>query len=395
MTTRLVGRATIALALAALALAPLPSPAADPLRIDVIAPITGQGAFLGGLDKETMAIGQELINKTGGIQGRPVQFVFSDDESRPQVAVQLLNGILGQKPAVLLGSHLVALCSAMMPLLKNGPATYCLSPAIFPEAGSYVFTGNVSTRDAQRAQIRYFRLRGWRRIALVVSTDATGQDGERGVDEILALPENSEMKLVERAKFGVTDVSISAQVASLKAANPDAVIVWTTGTPLGTVLNGFSQGGLDLPVSISYGNMTYAQFLGPLANILPKQTYIAATPWTVHGKGVGLPRAVEAAQRDFFGIFKAHGLNPDVGAASAWDPMMIFVSALRKLGPNATATQVRDYVMHLKGYAGVNGIYDFEKYPQRGLGEESAVITRWNPAIKTWEIVSKPMGIPL
>jgi branched-chain amino acid transport system substrate-binding protein len=248
----------------------------------------------------------------------------------------------------------------------------------------------------QRAQIRFFRLRGWKRIALITSTDASGQDGERGIDETMALPENSEMKMLEVAHFNITDVSVSAQVAQIKAAGPQAVIIWTTGPSLGTVLNGFKQAGYDLPVAISYGNMTYAQFNGPLATVLPTELYIACPPWVGgNPKGLNLPAGVQAAQRDFFATFHAHGINPDVGSSSSWDPMMILVGALRKLGPAATATQIRDYIVHLRGFPGVYGMYDFEKYPQRGLGEESAVVTRWIPARKTWEIVSRPTGIPL
>ena len=47
---------------------------------------------------------------------------------------------------------------------------------------------------------------------------------------------------------------------------------------------------------------------------------------------------------------------------------MIVVDALRHLAPNASAAQVRDYILQLKGYAGINGLYDFEAVPQRGLG---------------------------
>ena len=74
---------------------------------------------------------------------------------------------------------------------------------------------------------------------------------------------------------------------------------------------------------------------------------------------------------------------------------MIVVDTLKKLGPKATAQQGRDYIGSLKGYAGINGIYDFTKTPQRGLDVEGTVMTLWSPAKQTWEMVSKPTGIPL
>jgi branched-chain amino acid transport system substrate-binding protein len=59
-------------------------------------------------------------------------------------------------------------------------------------------------------------------------------------------------------------------------------------------------------------------------------------------------------------------------------PAMIIVSALRKLGSDATAAQVHDYMENLRGWIGINGAYDFVAVPQRGLGLGFVVITRWN-----------------
>jgi hypothetical protein len=56
---------------------------------------------------------------------------------------------------------------------------------------------------------------------------------------------------------------------------------------------------------------------------------------------------------------------------------------------------LRAALAQTKGYAGVNGVYDFTATPQRGLDVTDAVVTRWAPAKNIWEIVSKPTGIPL
>ena len=62
---------------------------------------------------------------------------------------------------------------------------------------------------------------------------------------------------------------------------------------------------------------------------------------------------------------------------------MIIVDALRYLAPNPSAAQVRDYIARLKGFAGINGLYD------------CVVMTLWSPTHHTWKIVSEPTGIPL
>jgi branched-chain amino acid transport system substrate-binding protein len=362
--------------------------------INTILPLTGGASFLGKEEQKALQLAEPIVNKAGGIQGEPVHFVFFDDESNPQTGVLLANRVMASSPAVLLGSSLVAVCNAMAPLMRNGPTMYCFSPGIHPPKGSYVFTSSVSTLDLADAMIRYFRLKGWTRLAFMTSADATGQDAERGLDEIVARPENKDITVVEHAHFYTTDVSVTAQIERVRAANPQVLVAWSTGSPIATVFKGIVQAGLEIPIATTNGNMTYAQ-MTQYAAFLPKRLYIAAPEWVQHAGIITLDPAVEQAQQQYFDVFKAANLKPDIAASLAWDPAMIVIDALRHVGPKATAAQVRDTIADLKGYAGINGIYDFAKTPQRGLDVQGAVMTMWSPEHQTWELVSKPTGIPL
>ena len=51
------------------------------------------------------------------------------------------------------------------------------------------------------AVIRYYRLEGWTKVAVMNNTDATGQDGDRAFDEVVARPENKDMRKVEQRAF--------------------------------------------------------------------------------------------------------------------------------------------------------------------------------------------------
>ena len=73
--------------------------------------------------------------------------------------------MIAAKPAMVIGSSLVAVCNAMAPLMQNGPVHVLLLAGHPPAAGSYVFTSSVSTLDLADALIRYFRLKGWTRLA--------------------------------------------------------------------------------------------------------------------------------------------------------------------------------------------------------------------------------------
>jgi branched-chain amino acid transport system substrate-binding protein len=364
--------------------------AEDPYEINVILPMTGGGAFLGKQDAATLAIIESRVNKTGGIKGRSIKFHVYDDQSSPQIAVELTNQIRAKNVPVILGTQLVGGCNAMAPLVKEGPVVYCYSPSIYPEAGSYMFSGNIASRDMVAVSVRYFRERGWKKVGVLNPTDATGQDADRSVDATFSDPENREMTIVAREHFNLSDLSVAAQMARIKAAGAQAIIVWVTGTQLSTALHGAADAGLsDVPLMTSTGNLLYAQ-LESLSSVIGGNLLFPATPGDA-------PEALPAGKLrsnvlGYQEAVRAAGIRPDQGATLAWDPTWIVIDALRKYGTTATAVQIRDYIANVRGYAGVNGMYDFHASPQRGLNASSVIMVRWMKEKGTWTSVSQPGG---
>jgi branched-chain amino acid transport system substrate-binding protein len=332
------------------------------------------------------------VNSTGGIHGKPLKFVFHDDQSSPQVAVQLANQVKATNPPVILGSALVALCNAMAPLMKEGPLLYCFSPGITVNPGSFVYSTSISTKELAAALLRYFGRKGWKKVALITSTDATGQDANRNFKSLVGSEGHKDVELVAEAQLNPTDVSASAQIQRLKGANPDVLVAWSTGGPIGTIFKAIHDAGVEVPVATTNGNMTYAQ-MTQYAAFLPKELYIPAADFLKSSRPVKADDA-SAARDSFFKAFEGTDIKPDGPSTYAWDPALLVVEGLRKLKPDATAVELRAYLRELKGFAGVNGFYDFKAVPNRGLDEKNVVVTRWDPAAQTWAVVSDPLGIP-
>jgi branched-chain amino acid transport system substrate-binding protein len=241
------------------------------------------------------------------------------------------------------------------------------------------------------ADFHYFKSRGWTRVATISSSDATGQDFEKGVDAALKAAENSGVEIVERARFNQSDVSVAAQLERIKAANPQVLVAWTTGAPIATIFKGIVQADLMIPVVTTNGNQTFEQ-MEQYAAFLPKELFFASSLFEPHEGVLVLDPQIEAAQKVFYAAMAEAKAPVDIVAAHAWDPGMMLVAALRKIGPGATAPQIKDFLDNLSGYPGINGIYDFKKSPQRGLDIGSTVVTRWDAPGKHWIMVSKPGG---
>src|SRR5258708_25400606 len=200
-----------------------------------------------------------------------------------------------------------------------------------PPAGSFMLSAGASTLSQTIALVRYFRLKGWTRLALLSSTDASGQDGDRNMAETLALPENKEMQLLVHPHFNLSDVSVAAQIEQIRAGSPQALIAWTIGTPAATLFRGYVQAGLEMPVGSSGGNMTYAQ-MKQFAAFLPKALYLVNTEWTAAGDArLTLDPRVAAAQKIYYAAMDAAGRKPDAAAVVSWDPALLLAGALKAL----------------------------------------------------------------
>ena len=367
-----------------------PASAAEPYDINVIVAATGPLALIGGDEQQALRLLETVINKDGGINGQPIHFVIQDDQSQPQIAVQLVNGIIAKHVPVMLGPTYGASCLAVAPLLRNGPVAYAFCPSVQPSPGSYMFSASVATHDQTIAMLTFAKSMGWKRIGIAATSDSTGVDGEAQVDQVINFPQFAGISVVDHERFAVSDVSFSAQATRLKAANPDLIIITSVGTPSGTSLRALKDAGLEkTPVIANFGNLIHAQ-LEQYAAFLPNHMYLTAPRFVTHDVSRSGP--VRDAQLAFYRAFAAQGIDPDVAHNLAWDPALVIVDALRHVGTSATAKQVLDYLESMHGFAGTNGLFDFRDGSQRGIGLSSVVVVEWNPAKKSWATVSEIGG---
>lgn len=365
--------------------------AADTYDIDVVLPLTGGAAFLGKGEQTALQLLQKVENEKGGIHGRKINFVFHDDQTHPQVAVPMVNQIKAGDPVVVLGSAISSVCNAMAPLFKaKGPVNYCFSPSLYPKSGSYVFSSSISTKALAQGLLQYFSDKGWTRIGLLTSTDATGQDAHRNIQELMDSGKFGKLSIVADQQFNTKDMSASAQIQRIKGANPDVVIAWSTGGPIGTVFKAIKDAGLNVPIATTDGNMTYEQ-MKQYADFLPKDLYIPSPEWP-ESDLLKVADNVAAAKKAFFDAYAKANVKPDGPSTFAWDPALLVVEALKALPKNATTEDLRKHLAGLQGFAGINGIYDFKKFPQRGLGPANVVVTRWDVKADKWAVVSKAGG---
>ena len=283
-----------------------PAIAAEPYNIDVILSTTGPGAFSGKLAEQALGLYESVINKAGGVHGRPLHFAIVDDTSSPAVAVQLINQMLLKHPIVILGPNNTASCAAVTPLIASGTVEYCLSPAINAPAGSYVFSSSATLEASQAALFDRLRDLSYKRAAVIVGTDAIGNLNQGVTKKYFASPEHKTLALIANEVFNPADPSVAAQVSRIKAADPDVIVNFASGTPFGTVLRDVANSGLDMVMATSPVNANPAQLI-PFAPFMPKALVVPGVPF----QGRSMRPPLQAAANEYLNAVKAAGIEPN------------------------------------------------------------------------------------
>jgi len=366
------------------------APSGPPVEISAILSTTGVASFIGTAEAKALEVMQAQVNAGGGIHGRPLHFNILDDTSNPQVTVQLVSQLIAQKVPLFVGPMTPPACLAAAGLIaQTGPVSICLNPFGHPPPGSYQFNPFADSYEVATAAVRYFREHNLTRVAMINATDGTGRDSDLAFNYAFKLPENRSMSLVAQEHYAAGDVSVSAQIAHIKAANPQAIISYNTGTPFGTVLRGLHDAGMDLPVVTTGGNMTLGQ-MKSYADFLPTDMLFGGQ--ISFAPGDIAPGPIHDNQLALLASLTHAGLKFDGGYAIVWDPALLAVEVMRHLGADATPAAARAYLANIHGWTGTDGVYDFAGYPQRGIGANTVLIMRWNPTTQRFDPASRRGG---
>jgi branched-chain amino acid transport system substrate-binding protein len=392
--TRVARTVCAAIAAAMLAGATVPAAAqTSALTFDVVLPMTGQAAFSGQAEGQSLTAFEKYINANGGVRGAQIHFDIKDDQTSPQVALQLTNAAIAKKVPVIFGSAVVATCASVgAAVAAAGPVQYCFSPGYSPAKDSYSFATGTTILALTRTILLYAKLRGFHRVAFIGSTDATGIASAAVNAELFKSAELRGLELVGDERVSTGDVSATAQIAKIKAARPDVLWTSTSGTVFGTVIHGLADVGLEIPVLTTTANASAPQ-LKQLGALLPRELYFNGLPYQL---GDYLKDAELRRQAKMFAdAFKGIGVEPSALNALSWDPLLIVMAAYRQFGPSITADQLKTFTLTQRHFPGLNGFYNFTIGDQHGLDSNSVVIIGWDKNKQDFFPASELGGVPL
>lgn len=316
----------------ALAALPITAVAQEAIKIGEINHYKRMAAFAEPY-KKGIDLALEQVNGAGGVMGRPVEFVFRDDQGEPGEAVKIAEELMTRDGAVMLtGTILSNVGLAISSLAAQKGYVYLASE---PLADSIVWaSGNSYT----------FRLRSstYMQAAMLAEeaakTDATkfatiAPNYAYGKDAVAAFKENL-LRLKPDAEFvaeqwpALFKIDAGAEVQAIERVKPDAIYNVTFGPDLAKfVREGTDRGLFD-------GRQVFGllsgepEYLDPLGEEAPEGWIVTGYPW--YDLKDGPAGEFVAAYQERWGDY------PRLGSIVGYMTVQSIVAALEKAGSTET-----------------------------------------------------------
>ena len=235
-----------------------------PIKIGVVVPLTGPYAPLGLGDKAAIEQTVEEINDAGGVLGRDLEVTIKDDKSDVPQSVTEYNQLAADRSySAILSSSFVSASTAIGPSAEtNKIPTISLGPVSAFAGGSnpYAFTGVAIPEVYAQAMVDYMADQGYESIAV----GYTGKDvyGEVGNEATVAAAEEAGIEVVLDESFDQTATDFSPLVSKVKAAEPDAFLVWGAGPAPVIITKQFAGSGIPLLMTGAQASQLYVEPAG-------------------------------------------------------------------------------------------------------------------------------------
>jgi branched-chain amino acid transport system substrate-binding protein len=214
--------------------------------------------------------------------------------------------------------------------------------------------------------VDHLKAKGLTRVAWLGVDYAFGQLGWIEFEKAAAA---GGLTIAANEKFGQKDVDMTPQLTRVKAAAPQAVVVWSIPPSASIATRNHADLGLAAPLFQSHGvgNRKYIELAGPAANgvVFPAGKLLVAEQLADNDPQRGV---LLAYARDFEGRY---GPRNTFGG-HAWDAVQLVVRALAKAGPDRAG--VRAAIEQTRGFVGITGVFDFSPDDHNGLDRRAVTI---------------------
>lgn len=209
-----------------------PGVTGNTIRFGVSAELSGKAALSGANAKKSLDMAVKNINEDGGVLGKQIEVVYQDNQSTNPGAVNALNktvssdnvfAIIGPIRSTQVLAMNETIQSRKIPMLIGGT-----NETLTQEGKGLLFRFRPSDELTGKAMVSFAQEKMQpKRVAILHDSDAFGSGGANLVE---AAAKEAGMEVVQKISYTTGDKDYTAQLSSIKSADPDVLFTYATNS---------------------------------------------------------------------------------------------------------------------------------------------------------------------
>ena len=306
----------------ALGLVAGPAAAADPIKIGLILPMTGQQASTGR--QIDAAVKLYMAQNNPVINGRKVEVIVKDDGGTPDTTRRLAQElVVNDKVVALAGFGITPSAMATAPVATQGKTPMVVMAAAtsaITEASPFVVRSSFTLPQASVAMAEWANKNGIKKVVTLVSDYAPGIDAEKYFSERILLNSGT---VVEKLRTPLRAPDFAPVLQKVRDANPQALFVFLPSGQGAAFMKQFAERGLDKSGIrlIGTGDVTDDDQLADMGDVA--LGVITTHHYSANHKSAANQKFVEAFKK------ANNGMRPNFMAVGGYDGIRLIVEGLK------------------------------------------------------------------
>jgi branched-chain amino acid transport system substrate-binding protein len=296
----------------------------EPVLMGVSGPLTGPAAQYGAQWKKGFDLAIDEVNGAGGINDRPLAYVFEDSQNDPRQSVAIAQKFVADPRIVVeLGDFSSAASMAASPIYQRGRLVqfgFTNSHPDFTRTGDFMWSNSISQADEQPNLADYaIKKIGFKKVAVLhLNTDW----GKTAKDLFVKSAGTLGAEVVATEGYLPDERDFRPTLVRVRDANPDGLVLESYYSDGALIVRQARALGIEQPI-VAVGSIYSPKFLelgGDAVN-------------GVYTMSNFFPTAPRPEVQGFVTKYRAkYGLDPDAFAAYAYDTIILMAEVLRKSG---------------------------------------------------------------
>ena len=302
----------------------------EPVLVGVCGPLTGQYAQYGAQWKKGFDLALDEINASGGINGRPLEYVFEDSQSDPRQTVAIARKFVADERIVVeFGDFSSAASMAASPIYQAAQMVqfgFTNSHPDFTKGGDFVWSNAVNQADEMPLLANFLRDLGLKKIAVLHLNSDWGRTAK---DLLVEAVKARGGEIVGAEAYLADEKDFRSAIVRLRGANPDSIALISYYPDGAQLTRQIRQAGITLPI-VAGGSIYSPKFLelggADVNGVLTTVPFFPDDPRPL------VQKFVKSFEAKF-------GAQPDAYNGRAYDTVILLAAVMRQFGTDRKAIQ--------------------------------------------------------